>query len=478
MGAPLIESIPRFNRSRGQEAIEVARSVGLHLDSWQQNVLLGGLGVRGRARKWAAFEVGLLVPRQNGKTAVLEARALAGLFAFGEELIIHSAHLADTSKEAFNRICDLLESTEDLSRHVKHVWRTNGHESIELDTGQRLRFRTRTKGGGRGFSADCVIFDEAMILGEASLAAILPVVSARKNPQVWYAGSAVDRLIHEHGVVWARLRERGRKGDDPSLTFFEWAAETQDDVLDLVIRDPGLLDDQRLWAQANPALNVRIQPELVENELRSMDPRTFCVERLGIGDWPATDGSGASVIDLAAWDGLADVHSVIRNPVAFAFDVTPDRAATSICAAGARSDGLLHLELIDRHTGTGWVVDRLVALNRLHGPSAVVCDAVGPAASLTHDLLEKGVSVETVGVQEHAQACGQLYDSVGQQTVRHLGQPELRAAIKGAARRPLGDAWAWSRKTSAIDISPLVGCTLAYWGWQTGQNARPFTLAW
>jgi hypothetical protein len=33
--------------------------------------------------------------------------------------------------------------------------------------------------------------------------------------------------------------------------------------------------------------------------------------------------------------------------------------------------------------------------------------------------------------------------------------------VTGAKKRPLGDAWAWSRKSSAVDISPLVACTLA-----------------
>jgi hypothetical protein len=30
----------------------------------------------------------------------------------------------------------------------------------------KLRYKTRTKGGGRGFTADCVILDEAMFIPE------------------------------------------------------------------------------------------------------------------------------------------------------------------------------------------------------------------------------------------------------------------------------------------------------------------------
>jgi hypothetical protein len=63
-------------------------------------------------------------------------------------------------------------------------------------------------------------------------------------------------------------------------------------------------------------------------------------------------------------------------------------------------------------------------------------------------------------------------DAVTDETVRHLGQPALASAIKGAAKRPLGDAFAWARKSSTVDISPLVGCTLALWGLER-QNEVP-----
>lgn len=38
---------------------------------------------------------------------------------------------------------------------------------------------------------------------------------------------------------------------------------------------------------------------------------------------------------------------------------------------------------------------------------------------------------------------------------------DLDAAVEGAARRPLGDAWVWARKSAEVDISPLVALTLA-----------------
>jgi hypothetical protein len=464
MVEPRFCAAPACSSSRGREALEVADQLGVKLDPWQEFALERGLGVRDDGL-WAALEVGVVCPRQNGKNGILEVLEFAGILAFGERLIMHSAHLADTSKEGFRRLEDLLEANEWLSTQVKHIWRTNGHEAIEFQSGQRIRFRTRTKGGGRGFSADRVIFDEAMILSEASLAAVFPTVSARPNPQVWYTGSAVDQMIHEDGVVLARIRERGLSEEDVSLAYFEWSAEPEgDEPLLVASRNYEMLENPETWARANPALGIRIAVEHVENELRSMDPRTFCVERLGIGDWPATDGSAATVIPVKRWQELADPGSQIVGPVAFAYDTAPDRSTTAIGVSGAREDGFLHLEVVDSRPGTRWVPARLAELVARHDAAGVICDAAGPAGSLIPEIEELGVAVEAVSATDHSRACGSFLDAVLEGQIRHLGTAELRAALRGAARRPLGDAWAWSRKNSAIDISPLVAVTLARWG--------------
>lgn len=441
---------------------------GLQLDPWQAVTLTDVLGEKEDGR-WAAFEVGINIPRQNGKDGLLEARELTGLFLLGERLIIHSAHQFDTSLEHFRRLLTLIEETPDFDRRVKRVSRSHGEEGIELKTGQRIRFRTRTKGGGRGFTGDLVIFNEAMDIPESTHAAILPTLSARSvtgNPQVIYTGSAVDKWTHDNGIVFARARERGIAGGDPALAYFEWSANCQKPE-----EATEELDDVAAWAQANPALEIRISKEHIERERRSMDPRTFAVERLGIGDWPSTDGLDAQVISSETWTELADIESVLQDPVVLAFDVTPDRSVASIAAAGKRSDGLGHVEIAERKRGTGWVVEWLQERVEKHDVAAVLCDGSGPAASLLAPLEKLDIEVTVVTAKEHAQACGSFYDACEGKTFRHRDTSEMSAAIKGAVQRPLGDAWAWSRKNSTIDISPLVASTLALWGF--GNAAGP-----
>ena len=77
---------------------------------------------------------------------------------------------------------------------------------------------------------------------------------------------------------------------------------------------------------------------------------------------------------------------------------------------------------------------------------------------------------------DHAKACGLMFDTVDERGLRHLGGLELRQAVKGATKRPLGDAWAWSRRNSTVDISPLVAATLALWGYSNNAGNGDWTF--
>jgi hypothetical protein len=452
---PRLWHVPEHVSSAGEEAVELAARAGLHLDPWEQFVLDGALGERPDG-KWAAWEVGLNVPRQNGKGAVLEARELAGPILFGEKLLIHSAHEQATSSEHFLRLLALFEEAEFTSRMLRPI-RGKGSEAILFKNGARILFKTRTGGGGRGLSGDFVGLDEAMILPEATTSALVPTMAARSisgNPQLWYSGSAVDQTTMDHGVVFARVRERGMAGE-PRLAYFEWSADAENpaQVSDEMRADPFV------WAQANPGLGIRISAEHVGAEAGALGQRAFAVERLGVGDWPATDGTAGQVISDAAWAARLDLSAKSAEPLGLALDVNPERTWAAIGAA----DGNRFVKVLEHRAGTGWLVDRAVALAEQFSVPVFV-DEKGPAASFIGDLEEAGVRVERVNGQEYAQACGEFYDGVDQGTMSHEGSPELTAAVKGAVKRPLGDAWAWSRKNSGVDITPLVSCTLVLWG--------------
>jgi hypothetical protein len=69
---------------------------------------------------------------------------------------------------------------------------------------------------------------------------------------------------------------------------------------------------------------------------------------------------------------------------------------------------------------------------------------------------------------------------VASRNLRHLGQPELTAAVAGASKRSIGDASAWERRNASVDITPLVAATNALWGWATRpqeQAADPWVFS-
>lgn len=496
-----IASWPSYASTSGDETIALARMAGIELDEWQQTELRHEMGESADWKcprcthrssepipcpdhpgeqlihPWAAFECCDIDPRQNGKSEKLIVRQLGGLYVVEDRLQIYSAHLFDTAMEIFLRLAFVIENCDDLRREVKHrgsklvgVTRSHGQEGIELRDGRRIRFKARTGGGGRGFSADCLYLDEAMILPETFLGATVPTLSARPNPQIWLAGSAPDEEDPAHdGVVLAKRRARALAGGDPSMAYFEHSAKMGEDPRK---DDPGtvpasLLDDPQQWALANPGLGIRITVEYVANERRAMGDRQFAVERLGIGKYPDISGDGNRVISAAAWAALADPNSRIESGHMFAFDVDPGQAWATLSAAGLRSDGLYHVGVVEHARSIGWLVEASTKWLERYPEARLVVDPRTDLANLLKELSEAGIQTVETSAHDYKDACGGFLQSVTDKHLRYLPpQPELDAAIAGATTQPLLDAWKWSRKSSAI-ITPLVSCTLALWGLRT-----------
>jgi phage terminase large subunit-like protein len=201
-----------FELTPGRTSPTLAKAYGLVLDPWQENVLQAAMGERADGQ-WATPRVGVSVPRQNGKGALIEARELAGLLAFGEQVIVHSAHEQKTARVGFQRIVSYFENYDDLRKRVKSIISALNREEIVLKSGQRLLFPARSKGSLRGFSADCLFLDEGQILGDAAWQAIQPTISARPNPQTWFFGTPPTPL--DDSTVFSRMRARRARGQGP-----------------------------------------------------------------------------------------------------------------------------------------------------------------------------------------------------------------------------------------------------------------------
>lgn len=449
---------PDAARSLGAEAVQLAAAAGLDLFPWQRTVLDVGLSVRSDGR-WAARDVGLVVPRQNGKGSVLEALELYALFVLGVDLILHSAHEFKTAKEAFLRVKRLIEQTPALLREVKQFRTSNEEVSVELRSGGRLRFMARSSGSGRGFTGDLIVLDEAYRISPMMLAAMVPTLSARPNPQVWFTTSSPPE-INEDSEHIRNMKKRSMTDSPGRLAWIEWSNPQNVDP-----------DDRAAWAAANPSLGKTIDVESIEGERDTFldRPDVFMVERLGV--WKSQ--SLSAKIPLHAWEQVQVDVSPSPEWVVFGLDIPPDRSGVSIAVCSQNDDESFTFEIADRRTGTEWAIPRCIELSDRYGGATFVIDAVGPAAGLVPDLEQAGLSVVTTNARDYAGACARIYDSVVNRTAFHTGQPELTTAVMGANTRKLGDAWAWARSTSSVDVSPLVAATLALWGASTIESSEP-----
>jgi len=407
---------------------------------------------------WAARHVGLCAPRQAGKGAVLEARALAGLLLLGEQMIIHSAHEARTAAIQFRRLKAYFENFSDLRKKVAGIGNAVAREYIRLRSGQEIRFITRSKSAIRGFSADCLLLDEAQILDDLAWEAALYTVSARPSHQIWLAGTAP--LSIEQGIVFDRFRRRALEGKDHRLAYLEWSAPPNAD-----------LDDPQVWSVANPALGTLISHSTVATERAAASDEGFARERLGI--WPTEESSGP-VFDAGGWNALADRRAPAPLRVALVVDVSPDRRWSSIGVAGAIPDGRV-LVMCFCGQGTGWVASRLAELVATRTVVETALFVGGQAAALQPDLVAAGVEFVKLSAVDMASACAAFQETVKAGGLVHVGQPELGAAIANARVRQVGESQRWDRRDDGFDISPLVACAGALWRWGV-LDAAPYNL--
>lgn len=462
---------PRLG-SYGDEAIDLARMAGRELDPEQCLAVDAELSY-GPGGRPVALESVVIEARQNGKTGGdLMPVVLFDLFLCPPDRIVWTAHLFKTARDAFADFVHLITNTAELSRRVKRIAYANGEESIELhppgnssSAGARLEFLARSKGGGRGLGGKRLVMDEALFLSAESMGALIPTLSARRDPQINYGSSAgVGTSDHLR-----RLRDRGRAGGDPSLVYVErcapgsWAdppcvaGRACTHVAGL---DGCALDDESLWPAANHAIGRRITYEYVRAERRALPAAEFGRERLGWWDDPDTDVEQV----LADWLACADAESIAVGRPVLAVDVSPRSRSAAILAATRRPDGLPHLEVVEFRPGTGWLAARCAELDRDHEPLVWVAHADGPVKALLPELAAVGVEPHLLTSAEMGAACEAFTTAAAERTVRHVGDPILARALAGAVARDVGDGMrAWSRKRSDVDICPLYAATEALW---------------
>jgi hypothetical protein len=472
----------------GLEAVDLAAAATLVLDPWQSLCVCDILAV-GEDGRWAVPETCTVCQRQDGKGAIIETIELAGLFLFGERLILHSAHEYKTAQEAFLRIRDLIDGCADLSRYVKAIREANGEQQIILMSGARLRFVARSKGSGRGFTGQRNILDEAFALTRTHLAALMPTMSAQPNPQLNQFSTVPDpaTMPPPEEAVLPGVRERAltavRSGIPGPLVYHDWSMQPGEDPQDVDV-----------WYACNPALGIRISEDYVRAELAALGPAKFSIERLGL--WPELTGPQWSVISRADWENAGDPESQAKDPVVFSINTSWQRTHTAIAAVGEREDGHLHGVIVEHRPHGDWPIPRMVELACKWHPAAVVLDPSGATNSITDELNKalteaeakdangEPLQVTTLTARQAAAGWGMLYDALSSKPRENVADDEamlagrklrwrsdmhaqaLTTSVRQGTKRPLAESFAWECKV-ATDMSPIKALTDAVYGFVT-----------
>lgn len=451
---PSVRVCPKYTKTDGTDAQRLLRAGGLILDPWQADALLDWMAVTPFGR-WVCRTCGCSIPRQNGKTGLVQGRSEAGMLMYHEQ-VIYTAHLQKTATETFEEMANFFESSA-LTKYVKDIKTALGREQIILKSGARVKFLARTRNGGRGQHGDLLIFDEAQELDVDAQASFIPAISASLNPQVIYCGTPPDPGVT--GTVFRTIRDSAINGETKSTAWFEFS-----------VKEIGDVHDPKRWAMTNPALGTRILLSTIEGECEQMPPDTFARERLG---WwtPIEEKKIEYAIPSKVWNECRSEEPKPEGKTAYGVKFSPD--GSEICLAGAviPKVGKARISVIERQStgrGTQWLADWLNA--RYEQAACVVIDGRNGADVLIDKIAPtwrmKG-SVIRPSARDYLAAVGCLTDSLNEKTVTWFyGQDDLRDSAITSVKRPIGGGWGFGGENPL----PVEATALALWGAKTSKR--------
>ena len=416
--------------------------------------------------KWANQNAGLLVPRQNGKSWLAEARILGGMIFLGEHLI-YTAHQSNTVDEIKRRVLRFFYDAEPEIRDLltsEFDKEPKSFDYIELRNGGRCIFRTRTRSSGLGFTSDTIISDEDQEENDAQEEAMLPTISAGplQNPQVIKMGT--PPTAGSAGTVFLRARRNLLQGKS-DMCWQEWSVDTITDNHDV-----------DAWYATNPSLGYLVTEKAVRAESNAMSQDSFNKMRLG---WiPGVDAQRIFTDD--EWNELAVTEVKLpENPeLVYSVKFAPDRSSVTL-AVGVVMGDKIHVEIVERKRmsdGISWLVRWL--LDRWKNANKIIIDGAAGQGLLVEELVrsEKRISkkILTPNVKEAGSAYASFAQAIQDKTLTHYNQPLLNSAIRTAKRRDIGKdgMFGFAPLNPNIQMDTVDAAAFAYYGAQRFRGSK------
>lgn len=494
---PWPAAIPRYATKRnldretlGPELVDISRKLGFepmpwNVDMWntQYEYTVVDDPLWGEVKRLWYREVRITVPRQSSKTTSALVRHVDRMvngeargWGASPVSLFTMQHASDARKKMVKVWMPLLRASpfyveSDRQNRgtpdslIRQLILSNGKEGIEWANDGRMETFPPNAAGGHGDVVDLTDIDEAFaMVDDRAEDGVRPAMIARPSPQLVVESTAgtADSLYLLDKV------EDGRalvdSGIDSHIMYLEYAADALagDDI-----------HNPEHWHRWMPALGYTQSLEVLmiehDNYMRSSDPdkgeagwsRAYC------NLWT---GRNIRLIPPKAWAKCLDPESAIggdRPRLWLAADSSPGPSpSSSVSIAGYRADGSIHVEVLAHHAGKEWLAETIGKITRAQTTiEKLYIDPKGPIGSVLPDIrLAANTNIEIVDAEMMAALSTRFLDGVIGGTIRHRGQPPLDAAVDGAAKRQLLDSWAFARRPSSEDISPLVSCAEAHWG--------------
>jgi len=455
VATPRIHSPLNDLPSKGQEMIDFAIEIGLPLMEWQKFVAIHGHKVKEDGR-WHSQLNNLCLARQNGKSTFMMLRILTGMYVWGENLQLTSAHRLTTSLETFRQMVTIIEGNDKLASEIKKIRWQHGAEEMELKGGRRFVVKAANN-ASRGISAPATIhLDELReYKDEDAWSSMRYTMMSSKNPQVWTYSNAGD----QHSVILNKLRERGlAAAANPSDTigWFEWSAEP-----DAPILLPSGEINWKAFAQANPSLGSTIHPDNLKAVLN--DPPDI-VRTEVLCQWVDTINAA---IDANKW-ALCQIDPIRldpEQPTWLGLDLSPDRKFGALVAAQRLSGERFYVQLLHTWSNDYSLNDLAVANDiapyvRKYNTQTVAYSK-RTSQAVASRLVPAGIQVTDMDGAIYAESCDRWLGAINSHRLQHSGQEELTQQTLSAAKLPYGDgSWIIGRRASRVAVCASVATAL------------------
>jgi phage terminase large subunit-like protein len=425
--------------SKGPEMIQFCKDIGFPLLPWQELLAIETLKYKPDGR-WGHPLVGIMLPRQQGKSTFMALRILFGIYCLGEKMHLATAHKLTTSSEIFFKVGQMIDDSHILQENFSKKYESKGSQEIRFKNGARYLIRAGNS-AARGIAGpDVIHIDELREFDTEDVWSSMRFTQmSNKNPQAYFYSNAG----HANSVLLLKFRERGlaaAAGADDSIGWFEWSAEPGAEVT-----------DKEAWYQSNPSLGHTVHEDNIKDSLSDREDifRTEILCQFVSMINP--------VISEAEWKKCYDPEPKLDRDkdTWMAIDLSPDRKHGAL-VAGQRLDGdrflvsLLHTWFNPVSIDDKQMANDIAPWVRKF-PVNYVAYSKSTAAAVAARLAPAGIPIYEINSQDYQQSCDEFVSAVSSARLVHNSQEELDKQVLSAVKLQRGDGgWVMGRKASGI----------------------------